>query len=129
LVRLLTVVSGVLLLLLGGLWLLASTAPGPFQGVVGLVLAIALFTVGIGLLLKRGGVWLYPFAILLPLIPYLYALAVVLSLLPATWVLPEGAAGTDVSFVLLIPSLTAATALVLHLGSSRHARGLPRDNG
>ena len=46
--RLLTVVSGVFLLLDGGLFLLASTYPGPFRGIIGLLYALAMLIVGIG---------------------------------------------------------------------------------
>jgi hypothetical protein len=125
-VRFLTVVSGVFLLLHGALFMLASTAPGPFNGLTGLLFAFALLVVGTGLLMRRGGLRLYPFAIILPVVPLVYAViyasAVVLDLVPP----PPPAPGYDTNWgfvaFALIPSATAAIALLLLLIRARQGR-------
>ena len=124
--RFLTVVSGLFLLLDGGLFLLASSAPGPFQGPIGLLYALAMLIVGIGLLLRRGGLRLHPFAVILPLVPLIYAFAfaaaVLLDLVPPPPPLPGYDTNWGFVAFVLIPSATAAIALLLSLVLARRER-------
>jgi hypothetical protein len=107
--------------------MLASSAPGPFEGLIGVIYALALLVVGVGLLLSRGGLWLYPFAVALPLVPLLYVFAVLLRLLPPQPPPPvDVKMDTNWGFVtfMITPSLAAAIALLLVLRSGRTPSGL-----